>query len=352
MNTIVVGLQHGDEGKGGVCDFLMKDHDICVRYSGGPNTGATVQVGEKSYKFHHIPVGVLQNKPSYIAAGCVIDGFRLQREILDLEELGVNVTSNLKISPDCHKILREHVERDEEREESKAHAVGSTKRGVGPSMEDKFGRRGRRLRDARLGEFDFKSYWADVPAELNRLMHDGKSILFEGTQGTELDIDHGDYPNISTSSNVAGYACASSGVGPTNINRVLGVFKPYLTKVGTGNFPTEISDKYAQADELVKKGHEYGTTTGRKRKVGWLDIPALKRAIMINGCTDLAMTKFDVLEGTEFFVGEDYFDNGKPFYKRFDNPSREEFVKYLTKTLGVKVKYLSTGPSREQMEIL
>lgn len=350
VNTIVVGLQHGDEGKGKICDVLMKDHDICVRYSGGPNTGATVWAHDTKYKFHHIPVGVLWNKPAYIAAGCLIDPEKFEAEASALESVGIHLKDLLKISPNCHIISHTHIIEDRAIEDE-GGGVGSTKRGIMPCSRDKYARRGRTA-EYIMGNNPLRKYFADVPTELNREIGVSKSILFEGTQGTELDIDHGDYPNISTSSNVAGAACTSTGVGPTHIDRVVGVFKPYVTKVGTGSFPTEITNPDI-ANLLVYQGEEYGTTTGRKRKVGWLDIPALKRAIMINGCTELAITKLDVLGSVElgfpWKICVSYDDDGYPVYKYSD---QVDLMPFLNKELGVKVKYLSTGPSREQMEIL
>jgi len=363
MNTIVVGLQSGDEGKGKICDYLMKTHDVCVRYSGGPNTGATVWVGGKKYKFHHIPVGILHNKPCYLAAGMYIDPERLSKEIKDLETAGFPISKLLGISPDCHVITRNHIIRDNEAEDS-GKGVGSTRRGISPCATDKYGRKGIKIGSMK----EFSPFFRDIPYVLNDCIYKGCSILFEGSQGTLLDIDHGtNYPHISTSSNVAGAACSSAGVGPTKIDRVIGVTKAYMTKVGTGPFPTEINSDDLVAQKIVENGNEYGTTTGRKRKVGWIDLPALRYAVTINGCTELAMTKFDIIENLQIMACKTYdidgvichampmnkelLYNAKPNYVLFEPNQKESFIKYVEDSVDCKVGFFSTGPERDQMEI-
>lgn len=355
-NTVVVGLQFGDEGKGKICDYLMKDHDICVRYSGSCNTGATVIVDGTKYKFHHIPVSVIYNKPAYIASQCLLSPSRLLEEIHTYEGLGFDIKNLLKISPDCNIIRPEHVQKDIDKETAKISAVGSTKSGVSPCASDKYGRDG-----VKIGTLnEFSKYFVNVSAEINDHITDGKSILFEGSQGTLLDIDHGFvYPYISTTSNVAAAACVSTGIGPTKIDKVVGIFKAYMTKVGRGPFPTYINQE-KEANYIVEKGFEYGTTTGRRRNVGWLDIPLLKYACNINGVTELAMTKFDVLEGIEKFIATSY-DKEMPVWKndiydrrpildRVDNDiTAEQFADIIEALVGIKISLIGTGPERNQI---
>ena len=363
VNTVVVGLQLGDEGKGKVCDYLMQEHDICVRYNGGPNTGATVWVGDKKYKFHHIPVGVIQNKPSYIASTCYVNPLKLLKEIETLKTLGIDV-SNLKISPYCHTITETHLMQDSQTEQT-SQGVGSTKQGISPCARDKFSRTGFRLHQWNAIEHSsLEKHFVDVSGELNYWIQNKKSILFEGAQGTLLDIDHGLYPWVSTSNNVAGAAAMACGIGPQHINKVVGVFKPYVTYVGNNEFQTEIKDQKLN-DLIVELGHEYGTTTGRRRRVGWLSLPLLHYACMVNGVTDLAVTKGDVLEGLEFQMDQDFYDYKDPLwltnYKAnlslvypSEMPfSLDSFVSLFNMefaSYGIpKIKYVSTGKERNEM---
>lgn len=365
MNTVLVDLQLGDCGKGKIADYLMEGHDICVRYSGGPNTGTTVWTNGTKYKLHHLPVGLLRNKPSYIAQTCLINPAKLMREIIELKELGFDVDKNLKISPHCHVITQEHIDRDVANETSglSAGGVGSTKQGISPCSQDKYARKGIRLIDHK----GFDRYLADVPLELNHALRNNKSIFFQSSQGTMLDIDHGNYPFVSTTSNTAGAAPMACGVGPQNINKVIGVFKPYLTYVGVGNLPTEIDDENINS-RIAERGWEYGTTTGRRRRIGWLDLPALAHACMINGVQELAVTKSDVLEGMKVMYSDRcLLENGASIYlphdrkykaclKECDNVSEMLFIVMESLrniyNLDVKLKYISTGKDREEMRIL
>ena len=354
VNTVVVGLQFGDEGKGKICDHLMQEHDACVRYSGSCNTGATVIVDGKKYKFHHIPVSVIHNKPAYIASQCLLNPQRLMDEINVFKNLGFNVDANLFISPDCNIITAEHIQKDAAKETSHA-AVGSTKSGVSPCASAKYGREG--IKIGLLQEFN--KYIVDVSKDINDRIRHGQSILFEGSQGTLLDIDHGFvYPCISTTSNIAAAACVSAGVGPTKIGRVVGIFKAYMTKVGKGPFPTKIRDEDI-ANKIIEKGFEYGTTTGRKRDVGWLDIPLLKYACDINGVTELAMTKFDVLEGMKKFVAwnydkdlpvwkDDIFEC-KPVLSEISIDTALDYAAFIESEIGIPINLVGIGPERHQI---
>jgi len=365
VNTVLVDLQLGDCGKGKIADHLMEEHDICVRYSGGPNTGTTVWTNGIKYKLHHLPVGLLRNKPSYIAQTCLVNPAKLMKEIIELKELGFDVDKNLKISPHCHVITQEHIERDIANETSglSSGGVGSTKQGISPCSQDKYARKGIRL----VEHGGFEKYLADVPLDLNHAIKRGKSILFQSSQGTMLDIDHGNYPFVSTTSNIAGAAAMACGIGPQYINKVIGVFKPYLTYVGVGEFPTEIADEQVNAT-IAERGYEYGTTTGRRRRIGWLDLPALAYACMINGVQELAVTKSDVLEDMPVqYSDRCLLENGASIYLPFDHKYKaclknadnvRDLLYIVTEDLkriydlGIRLKYISTGKNREEMRIL
>lgn len=363
-NTVVVGLQFGDEGKGKICDYLMQEHDVCVRYSGSCNTGATVIVDGNKYKFHHIPVSIIYNKPAYIASQCLLSPQRLMDEINIFKKLGFDVDSNLRISPDCNIIRPEHVQRDMDKEKTLV-GVGSTKSGVSPCASDKYGRDGVKICTVK----EFEKYFADVSQEINARIKKNQNILFEGSQGTLLDIDHGFvYPFISTTSNIAAAACVSTGIGPTKINKVIGIFKAYMTKVGKGPFPTKIIDEET-ANKIIEKGFEYGTTTGRKRDVGWLDIPLLKYACDVNGVTELAMTKFDVLKGMKKLVAWNYKDNHyfqsgtglivpgwkedifgcEPILSEVSVDDALDYAAFIESEVGVPITLVGDGPERHQI---
>lgn len=364
-NTVLVDIQLGDCGKGKIADYLMAEHDICVRYSGGPNTGTTVWINNIKYKLHHLPVGLLRNKPSYIASACLINPAKLMKEIIDLRQLGFDVEKNLKISPYCHVITQEHIDRDTANETSGINAggVGSTKQGISPCSQDKYARKGSRLIDHK----GFDHLFADISLELNRAIHDGKSILFQSSQGTMLDIDHGNYPFVSTTSCVAGAAPMACGIGPQFIDKVVGVFKPYLTYVGTGNFPTEITDESVNT-LIAERGQEYGTTTGRRRRIGWLDLPALAYACRVNGVQELAITKWDIMRDISIMYSdrcllEDSASIHLPYDKKYKACLKEagevlDLVEIITRdlkeiyNLDVKLKYISTGKDRDQMRVL
>jgi adenylosuccinate synthase len=363
MITVVCGVQSGDEAKGKICDAIMDKYDCCVRYSGSCNVGATVCVEGIKYKFNHLPVSILWNKPAFISSPCLIDPRRLQDEIDRFKMAGCDVDSNLRISPDCHLITQEHIDQDCQNEGTNSK-VGSTKRGVGPCAKDKYGRKGVKIETL---QDQFGKYFCDIPYELNRLADAGKDILFEGSQGTLLDIDHGlCYPHISTTSNIAGAACLS-GIGPTKITDVIGVTKGYLTKVGTGPCPTLIEDG-AVNDGIVDRGHEFGTVSGRRRKVAWLDLVALKYACQLNGCTSIALTKSDVLKGltAKYCVAyeldgrvidrvpmckDDYW-RCKPVYQEVEVKTGREFISIVEAATGLPVKYFSFGPGRSEIDEL
>lgn len=335
MSVVVVGIQWGDEGKGKIVDLLTEKADIIVRFQGGNNAGHTLVTEGKKFIFHLIPSGILhENKICVIGNGVVIDPFVLLEEMETLENEGIMVTSDrLKISSRAHLILPYHRHLDQARESRAGKKIGTTGRGIGPSYEDKVGRRGIRLADfLEPGVFEQKlsenleranfiltrylgkeavdreefskldenlrrrlsPYAADTSLLLHESSKAGKSILFEGAQGALLDVDHGTYPYVTSSNTVTGNVCCGSGVGPTSIKEIVGVLKAYTTRVGGGPFPTELNDKTGEA--LRDRGAEYGSTTGRPRRCGWFDAVAVKHAVMIDGVTSLALTKLDVMD--------------------------------------------------------
>lgn len=338
MSTVVlIGAQWGDEGKGKVTDYLSERADMVVRYQGGNNAGHTVVVGDDEFKLHLIPSGILyKDKLCLIGNGVVIDPSVLMEEIKGLQERGIN-TDNLRISTRAHVILPYHRELDKAEEDSKGkNKIGTTCRGIGPTYMDKSARVGVRIIDLmeedRLAEilemniktknkiltkvydhesFNFnevfkiakqyadnlRKYVTDTSLLINDVIDEGKNVLFEGAQGTLLDLDHGTYPYVTSSNPVAAGACLGAGVGPTKINKILGVVKAYTTRVGEGPFLTELMDNLGEM--IRQNGREFGTTTGRPRRCGWYDAVITRYAVRINGLTFLAVTKLDVLTGLE-----------------------------------------------------
>ena len=336
-SVVLIGAQWGDEGKGKVTDFLAEKADIVVRYQGGNNAGHTVVVGEEEFKLHLIPSGILYpEKICIIGNGVVIDPAVLLEELKYLAERGIN-TDNLRISPRAHVIMPYHKKLDEVIEESKgANKIGTTKRGIGPAYMDKAARVGIRIVDLMDKEefelqleqnlkeknhlldrvydakgFDkdsvmkeyleyadlLRKYVADTSVIIYDALQEGKNVLFEGAQGTLLDLDHGTYPFVTSSHPIAGAACTGAGLGPTQITKTLGILKAYTTRVGEGPFPTELND--AVGLHLREVGHEFGTTTGRPRRCGWFDAVIARYAARISGLNSFAVTKLDVLTGIE-----------------------------------------------------
>ncbi|HRD34583.1 MAG TPA: adenylosuccinate synthase [Rhodocyclaceae bacterium] len=342
-NVVVVGTQWGDEGKGKIVDWLTDHAQGVVRFQGGHNAGHTLVIGTSEYKLNLVPSGIVREEVAcYIGNGVVLNVRHLLEEIGKLEAGGIKVRERLRISPGCPLILGYHVALDLAREAAKSadKKIGTTGKGIGPAYEDKVARRALRVYDlyaperfaeklranleyhnfvltehlgAEAVDFDteykqamddaekIRPMVADVSAELYAVNKAGGSLLFEGAQGTLLDIDHGTYPFVTSSNCVAGQAAAGSGVGPGRLHYVLGITKAYCTRVGGGPFPTELDIETvgAPGERMSTKGREFGTVTGRKRRCGWLDLAALKRSIIINGVTGLCITKLDVLDGIE-----------------------------------------------------
>jgi len=340
-NTIAIGVQWGDEGKGKIVDLLAPEADVVARFQGGPNAGHTLVIGNETTVLNHIPSGILHaDTLCLIGNGTVVDPFRLVEEMDMLLAAGIPVEERLHISDRCQLILPYHRALDAAREAAKGeNRIGTTGRGIGPCYEDKTARRGIRLVDLRSNELDAKiesnlqyinfmlteylnaeavsraevdealelagerllPLAADVSLILQEHIRAGDSILYEGAQGSMLDVDHGTYPFVTSSNTVAGAALAGLGVGPGQIDEVLGICKAYTTRVGAGPFPTELYNADGMEDEsgrhMAEKGHEFGATTGRPRRTGWFDAVVVRHAVRINGVTGLAITKLDVLDG-------------------------------------------------------
>jgi adenylosuccinate synthase len=422
-NVVVVGLQWGDEGKGKIVDFLSEKADMVARFQGGHNAGHTVVINNEKFILHLIPSGILyKGKTCLIGNGVVVDPGALIEEINDLKKRGVRIKGNLFLSKSAHLIMPYHVALDRENEKFRgAKSIGTTGRGIGPSYCDKVGRLGIRVADllqpgifreklkANLLHVNFllknlykarpfkvdkiydeymkyaaslSEYIADTDIIVNKTIADKGNVLFEGAQGALLDIDHGTYPFVTSSNSVAGGACTGLGVGPTKISKVLGVVKAYTTRVGSGPFPTEIKDDLGE--RIRERGGEYGATTGRPRRCGWLDMVVLRHSARINGVTGIVITKLDILDGLETikictsyrYNGKVYkefpkeiniFEGCKPVYEEVDGwsestsgitnlnklpKSAKAYVKMIEKLLGVKVHMISTGQRRDELILI
>jgi len=353
-NIVIVGTQWGDEGKGKIVDLLAEYADVVVRFQGGNNAGHTMVVEGEQFISHLVPSGILQKKTCLIGNGVVVDPSVLVEELDKLKNKGIDTGPNLlKISEKAHVIMPYHKQIDLAREKMKGdQKIGTTGRGIGPCYEDKASRRGIRfveLIDAEVFKetvhavleeknFYLKHYLSAEPLDpepivqqyqgyaerlaphvvnisivMNQAVKAGKQILFEGAQGTHLDIDHGTYPFVTSSNTVSGNACCGAGIGPKEITGVIGIVKAYTTRVGRGPFPTELFDEIG--DTIQKKGAEFGATTGRKRRCGWLDTVLLQNAVRLNGLTGLVITKLDVLDGLESLkICTGYEYNGETLY--------------------------------------
>ena len=428
-NVVVIGTQWGDEGKGKVVDWLTDHAHGVVRFQGGHNAGHTLVIGGKKTVLHLIPSGILrEHVMCYIGNGVVLSPQALLKEMDELQTAGIDIYGRLRVSEACPLILPYHSAIDQAREAAKgAGKIGTTGRGIGPAYEDKVARRAIRLQDifyrerfaAKLGEvldyhnFVLKNYFhaetvdfqktlddtlaladrikplvMDVPRALYEANQAGKSLLFEGAQGSLLDIDHGTYPFVTSSNCIAGAACAGAGIGPQMLNYVLGITKAYTTRVGSGPFPTELYDAVDKCDPigagLAQRGHEFGSTTGRARRCGWFDAAALKRSIQINGVSGLCVTKLDVMDGMETVrlgvgyringvesdilpAGADALNDCQVVYEEMpgwrqttvgiqryeDLPqAARNYLERIAKVCGVPVDMVSTGPDRDETIVL
>jgi adenylosuccinate synthase len=413
--TVVVGAQWGDEGKGKIVDLLAQESDVVCRYQGGPNAGHTIVAGGETFKIRQLPSGVVSGKTSVVGAGCVLDPAVFIGELDDLERRGY-ATDCVHVSGNAHLIMPWHVAIDQaaERRLGKLQ-IGTTRRGIGPAYADKAARIGIRVQDlldpkilrqkieTALAEknvwlervyesepFDLEQvaaaseeharrlrpYVADTSLLVDRALRDGQRVLFEGAQGTLLDLDHGTYPFVTSSNPVAAGAAVSLGIGPNRIDDVLGVSKAYVTRVGEGPFPSEIEGEDQQ--RVRDLGGEYGTVTGRERRCGWLDLVALRYAVRLNGITQLALTKLDVLadfaklpvcvryrlpdgsETTEFPAHQSDFHHCRPVYETLPGwqeplegpelpPAARAYVEFVERELGVEATLVGVGAEREQV---
>ena len=419
MVDVILGLQWGDEGKGKIVDFFAKDYDVVARFQGGPNAGHTLYVDGKKIVLHQIPSGIFhEDKTNLIGNGVVLDPITLMKECSSVKEMGVDYRKNLFISERTHLILPTHRALDKASELSKGNEkIGSTLKGIGPAYMDKTGRNGLRVGDLLdknfttqyiklrmkhqriLDNFNFQediSTWEEdffealdqlrdfkiVNGEyfINEKIASGKRVLAEGAQGSMLDVDFGTFPYVTSSSTISAGVCSGLGIAPQKIKEVIGISKAYCTRVGGGPFPTELEDE--TGEHLRKVGNEFGSTTGRPRRCGWIDLVALNFACMINGVTKIVMTKADILDGLkELKVCNSYMVNGEeknyvpfqmsrvkiePQYKSFegwqtdvsqisnfkDMPSQmKTYIDYLDDYLKVPVSYISNGPGREQIVV-
>ena len=421
MNIAVIGAQWGDEGKGKIVDYLAADARLIVRFSGGANAGHTIVLGGEQYALHLVPSGILYPaKTCVIGNGVVIDPHILFGEIEALRERGIEA-DNLRVSANAHLIMPYHILLDGASEKNLGKfKIGTTGRGIGPCYVDKFARLGIRVQDLfdekilrrkvrtsleeknlLLGLYDigtldpdqvtdeylgyrerFEPFICDASLLVNKALDEGKMVLFEGAQGTLLDVDFGTYPFGTSSNPIAGGACIGVGVGPTRIDYVMGVAKAYTTRVGEGPFPTELDDEVGAA--LCEVGQEFGVTTGRKRRCGWLDLVALKFACRVSGITHLAITKLDVLTGLpvlkvctayqvgrrtydEFPMHQTQFHHAKPRYEELPGWSEpitkalqwgqlpqaaRDYVSFISEYTHTEVKLIAVGPGRNETIVM
>lgn len=417
---VLIGLQWGDEGKGKIVDFLSPQYSMVARFQGGPNAGHTIIIGKDKYVLHIIPSGIFNDDTiNLIGNGVVIDPVVLNWEIKKLEDKSINVKDKLLISKKAHLILPTHKLLDAASESAKGKfKIGSTLKGIGPTYMDKTGRNGLRIGDIltenfkdkylllknkhldilkqyeSVPEFDYENEESkffenieflrqynviDSEYYINSFINSGKKVLAEGAQGTMLDIDYGTYPFVTSSNTVTAGVSVGLGIAPTKIKNVIGIAKAYTTRVGSGPFPTELDND--TGERIREIGHEYGATTGRKRRCGWIDIPQLKYSIMINGVTEIALTKLDVLNDFEEIEACIAYENNdknlthelpfdlddksyKPFYKKFkgweediskysdvnDLPIKtQEYLNELKNQLEVPINYISVGAERNAL---
>ena len=420
MVDVLLGLQWGDEGKGKIVDFFAPNYDIVARFQGGPNAGHTLYVQDKKVVLHQIPSGIFhEHCTNLIGNGVVLDLVTLQKECNTVSSFGINVKKNLFLSNKTHLILPTHRALDKASEIAKgSDKIGSTLKGIGPTYMDKTGRNGLRFGDLAGADFlseynklknkhqkmldvmgfeeDISAYEAEffealefaksfntVNSEyfINNKINEGKKILAEGAQGSMLDIDFGTYPFVTSSNTLTAGACTGLGIAPQKINKVIGVTKAYCTRVGSGAFPTELHNETGEA--LRTAGKEFGATTGRPRRCGWIDVVALKYACVLNGVTDVVMTKTDVLDNfNPLQVCTAYNVNGQitnevpfninkaniiPIYQSFDgweNPMANQknyndlgsnvknYINFINNYLGVNINYISNGPGRDELIIV
>ncbi len=420
MVDVILGLQWGDEGKGKIVDYFAKDYHVIARFQGGPNAGHTLYKNGKKIVLHQIPSGIFhEGKINIIGNGVVLDPITLKKECDKVAEFGIDLEKNLFISQRTNLIIPTHRALDKASEHAKGKKkIGSTLKGIGPAYMDKTGRNALRVGDLLLDNFDelyeqlkqkhlvmlnTYHFTDDISADekeffeavaflktlnivngeyfINQLNKEGKNILAEGAQGSMLDVDFGTFPFVTSSNTISAGVCSGLGIAPQHIKEVIGITKAYCTRVGSGPFPTELEN--ADGQKLRDVGNEYGATTGRPRRCGWIDLVALNYACMINGVTQIVMTKADILDSfEELQVCTAYSKAGKeikevplrldldhyvPVYQKFDgwNTSVAEiktiealpektkyYIEFINQYLGIKVNYISNGPEREQLIVV
>jgi adenylosuccinate synthase len=417
--TVIVGAQWGDEGKGKIVDLLAQHSDVVCRYQGGPNAGHTIIVGGETFKIRQVPSGVISGKTSVLGAGCVVDPQVFLQEVDELESRGVS-TEVVRLSGNAHLVMPWHVAIDQASERRLGHLqIGTTRRGIGPAYADKASRIGIRVQDVldpkilrqkievalaeknvwleRVYEVEpfsleevadryegyaqrLRPYVADTSLLVDQALRDGKFVLFEGAQGTLLDVDHGTYPFVTSSNPVAAAAATGTGIGPNRLDSIIGVAKAYVTRVGEGPLPSEIPAP--QQQQVRDLGGEFGTVTGRERRCGWLDLVALRYAVRLNGITSLALTKLDVLstfaelpvcvryllpdgsETADFPAHQSDFHHCRPVYETlagWEEPldtcesleslpaAARRYVEFVEQSLDVEVSLIGTGAERERV---
>lgn len=423
-NVVILGTQWGDEGKGKVVDLLTEDVAAVVRFQGGHNAGHTLVIDGKKTVLHLIPSGILrEDVQCIIGNGVVLSPAALKTEVLELLEQGVPAVDRLKISAACPLILPYHIAIDQARELAKGeNKIGTTGRGIGPAYEDKVARRAIRIGDLldserfstklkevleyynfvltqyhKVAPISFDEVYAEglemaefirpMVADTITLLHDlrkaGANIMFEGAQGSLLDVDHGTYPYVTSSNTTAGGAPAGAGFGPLYLDYVLGITKAYTTRVGSGPFPTELFDE--DGERLGERGHEFGATTGRSRRCGWFDVVALRHAVQINSVSGMCLTKLDVLDGSSIIkvcvsytdvdgnpvagslVDSEGYEQAKPVYVELSGwtestvgaesfealpKNAQDYIRFLEKQVGVPVDIISTGPDRNETIVI
>lgn len=419
MVDVILGLQWGDEGKGKIVDYFAGRYDVIARFQGGPNAGHTLYIKDKKMILHTIPSGVFHDHTiNLIGNGVVLDPVVFRQECDKVSSFGIDLKKNLFISQKAHLILPTHRALDRASEQAKGNEkIGSTLKGIGPAYMDKTGRNGlrvgdillsdfkssyRKLRESHLHLLEYYQYKEDISSWeeefedsldflksmnlvngeyfINRCLAEGKKVLAEGAQGSMLDVDFGTYPFVTSSSTISAGVCTGLGIAPQKVRQVIGVTKAYCTRVGSGAFPTELGDETGES--LRSTGNEFGSTTGRPRRCGWIDLVALKYACMLSGVTQLVMTKSDVLDQfdpvkvcTDYLINDTIFSEMpfdinrldiRPVYQVFpgwkqdttacgsypDLPHRmREFIRFVEENTGVKVGYVSNGPGRDQVLI-
>ena len=348
---ILVGLQYGDEGKGRVIDSLAPQYDIVARFCGGNNAGHTVKYGDINLKLNMIPSGIVhEDILNLIGRGCIINPAELCAEIQRVQlALGRPITyKQLLISKNCHIITDEYIELDHKHSQKR---IGTTGRGIGPTYSKKHARESKRLIDVIEQYPMLQMYMGDAEDEVMKALEYHKNILCEGAQGTFLDIDHGQYPYVTSCNTLASHACTTLGFGMNQVRDVIGVFKAYTTRVGEGHLEGEWSAQDAQYESIFKS--EIGTTTGRQRRCAPLNLPQLEKSVFMNGVTKLVMTKVDLLTGSNFPVISDGAWDGMNIMKGWKDPNAadknfSDFLKYIEEATGVKLWAVSNGPNREE----